>query len=260
MHVTELWRFPVKSLGGERVDEVRVRALGLDGDRRFGIVDDESGLMLTARRVGELLYASAAIDRAGVAITLPDGTSHHSSDRAATDAALSAWLDRPVHLLEAERGVTAEMENPLDFELETDWMRWTSPDGAFHDSGRTRVSLVSTRTLGAWDARRFRTNIVVEGPLVIDDGDGATLDRWEDDLVDERIGLGPDAVLHVRKRIDRCVMVTRPQPGGPDGHAIERDLDVLRTIHRERESCLGIGCLVRAEGVVRVGDEVLARL
>ena len=48
-------------------------------------------------------------------------------------------------------------------------------------------------------------------------------------------------------------MVTRPQPGD-----VERDLDVLRTIHREREGCLAVGATVDAPGTVTVGDEVVA--
>jgi hypothetical protein len=60
-----------------------------------------------------------------------------------------------------------------------------------------------------------------------------------------------DAVVHVESRIPRCVTVTRPQPGG-----IERDLDVLKTINKERESCLAIGGTVKTPGDVRVGDEL----
>ena len=60
--------------------------------------------------------------------------------------------------------------------------------------------------------------------------------------------------LDVGKEIDRCVIVTRPQPGG-----IARDLDVLRTIHRERAGNLGIGALVRTPGRVAVGDALASR-
>ena len=52
-------------------------------------------------------------------------------------------------------------------------------------------------------------------------------------------------------RMERCVMTTRPQPDG-----IDRDLDVLRTIARERDACLAIGALVTEPGTVRVGDEL----
>ena len=115
-------------------------------------------------------------------------------------------------------------------------MSWQGPGDAWHDSTRTRVSLVSTATLGDWDARRFRTNLVVDG-------------SDEDEFVGGTLGIG-GCRLDITKRIDRCVIVTRPQPG------LERDLDVLRTITRERGSTLAIGALVATPGSIRVGDEV----
>jgi len=70
----------------------------------------------------------------------------------------------------------------------------------------------------------------------------------DDGLQAVRIG---DVELRVMKKIDRCVMVTRPQPDG-----IDLDRQVLRTIHRERGGYLAIGALVTRAGVVRVGDTV----
>jgi uncharacterized protein YcbX len=55
----------------------------------------------------------------------------------------------------------------------------------------------------------------------------------------------------VTKPIDRCVTTTRPQPG------IERDLDVLRTINRERAGNLAVGAMVTRPGVIALGDEVV---
>ena len=63
-----------------------------------------------------------------------------------------------------------------------------------------RVSLASTTSIGAWDPRRFRSNVLLDG-------------EGEDALLGEVIRLG-DAVLHISKRVKRCVMTTRPQPGG----------------------------------------------
>ncbi len=60
------------------------------------------------------------------------------------------------------------------------------------------------------------------------------------------------AALDVTKLIDRCVITTRPQPGG-----IERDLDVLRTVNRERAGNLGIGTLVTTPGRIALGDEII---
>jgi MOSC domain-containing protein len=237
MRVLELWRYPVKSLQGERLKSVAVSGDGLEGDRRFALYDLETGLGLTARRVPELLFASARLSEdGGVEITLPDGSLARGDD------ALSAWLGRPVALRGRESDAARRFENPavdLERETEGDWATFEGAPGAFHDSPAARVSLVSTATIGPWDRRRFRSNVLL-------DGDG------EDALVGSRVGLG-DAVIDVGMRIERCVMTVRAQPGG-----IERDVGVLRTIAREREACLAVGGLVTQPGRISVGDAVAA--
>jgi len=232
MEVLELWRYPVKSLQGERVEAVAVASEGLDGDRRFALYDVESGLGLTARRVPELLFASARLREDGaVDITLPNGSVAEDDD------ALSAWLGRRVTLRSVDAGVARRYENVLDYEREpaSEWEEFVGAAGAFHDSPGARVSLVSQATIGSWDRRRFRSNVLLDG-------------EGEDGLVGRRVALG-DAVIDIGMRMERCVMTTRPQPGG-----IERDLQVLRTIARERDACLAVGGVVAQPGVVRVGD------
>jgi uncharacterized protein YcbX len=59
MRVVELWRFPVKSLQGERIEEAELGAEGIEGDRRYAIFDVDIGYGLTARRAPEMLFASA---------------------------------------------------------------------------------------------------------------------------------------------------------------------------------------------------------
>lgn len=228
----ELWRYPVKSLQGERLDAVAVAEDGFEGDRRFALFDLETGFGLTARRVPQLLFASARLTAEGeVEITLPDGSI------AADDRTLSDWLGRRVQLRRADDGGARRYENPLDFEREqtSRWEAFTGAPGPFHDSRRTRVSLVCTETLGSWDRRRFRSNVLLEG-------------QGEADLIGSTVKLG-HATLNVGHHIERCVMVTRPQPEG-----IERDLSVLRTIARERLNRLAVGALVSEPGTVKVGD------
>src|SRR5947199_8278526 len=108
MRVSELWRYPVKSLQGEQVDSVAVTADGLEGDRRFAIYDVQTGFGLTARRVPELLFASARLRHdGGVEITLPDGSP------ARNDTALSEWLGRRVALRAVDAEVPRRYENPV---------------------------------------------------------------------------------------------------------------------------------------------------
>ena len=61
MRVLELWRYPVKSLQGERLEVATVTTAGIEGDRRFALFDIDTGFGLTARRVPELLFAAARL-------------------------------------------------------------------------------------------------------------------------------------------------------------------------------------------------------
>jgi uncharacterized protein len=241
MRVTQIWRYPVKSLQGERLDESGVDAHGLVGDRRWALFDPALGEGLTARRVPELLFASARLVGDEVVIRLPDGS--ESGDA----AGLSAWLGRDVELRSA-----AETRSPLtytcplvvdDDDAESEWMSWEGPLDAFHDSTRAQISLCSEATLAAFapvdELRRFRFNVLLDGA-----------DGEEDGLLGVSAALGT-VDLDVSAQIPRCVMVTRPQPGG-----IERDTTVLKRLNRERDSCLGVGALVANPGRIAVGDEL----
>ena len=233
--VAELWRYPVKSMQGELLSEAHVAPTGIVGDRAWAVVDIDTGLALTGRRAPQLLFAHASMVDDDVRITLPDGSI------AADDAALSEWLDRPVALARATEATSGRFEIGLaedddaDRDPSVEWYEWEGPVGTFHDSKRTQVSIIGAATVGPWDMRRFRPNVVIDG-------------TGEDEWVGSTVRTG-DVTLDVVKQIDRCVMTTRAQPGG-----IDRDVEVLRTIIRERANNLGIGSLVRTPGTVCVGD------
>jgi hypothetical protein len=219
-------------MGGQSISDCEITDVGLAGDRGWGVVDTATGNVLTARREPRLLFATAELTPAGeLLISLPDGT------RVGADGseALSHWLDRPVSL-ERAGDVGGVYEVPLDTEAETDWISWQGPPSAWHDTERARVSLVSTASIGAWDVRRFRANVLLDG-------------GGEDALVGATIRIGT-ATLDVVKMIERCVMVSRAQPG------VEADREVLRAIIRERENCLAVGARVRDPGVIAKGDEI----
>jgi uncharacterized protein YcbX len=237
VRVLELWRYPVKSLQGERLTEAAIDALGIAGDRRWALFDRDTGLGLTARRVPELLFGAARVrDDGAVEVVLPDGTV------TADETVLSDWLGRRVELRAADdRSEAAPTYEAPEDDLvpdPTEWMQWEGAPGPFHDSPRVRLSLVSTGTLGTWDRRRFRANVVLDGS-----GEDAFVGR-EADLGEVRLRFGVP--------IPRCVMTTRPQAGG-----IARDTSVLKTIHREREGYLAVRAAVLADGRVRTGDELV---
>ena len=230
----QIGHVPVKSRRGERVGLATVTDLGIVGDRGWGIFDVDTRTVLTARRTPELLFATATLTGADVSIELPDASTVSSADTDVHER-LSTWLSRPVELRAAgEEGGTYEV--PLDFENDENWVSWQGPGSAWHDSSESRVSLVSRSTMRDWDQQRFRTNLILDG-------------AGEDELVGSSISVG-STELNVMKQIDRCVIVTRPQPG------VDRDLDVLRTINAERATTLAVGALVTTEGMIAEGDEI----
>lgn len=231
MRVAEIWRYPVKSMGGERLEAVEVTPNGIDGDRGWGVFDPATGLVLTARREPSLLFLSAVYRPDGrPAISCDDGTEISDDDE------LSRWIGRPVRLQSAAEG-PGTFENPMSVDhtsgAETDWFQWQSAGRTLHD-GSSTVSFVSRASLGEWDARRFRAN------LVLDDGS-------DEEALTGEIAVGT-AVLAVRRPIDRCVMVTRAQPGLP------RDLTVLKRVIAERNNRLAVGATVATPGRIAVGN------
>src|SRR4051812_37768256 len=108
MHIAEIWRHPVKSLGGERLERVAIDARGIHADRLWAIRDLELGAVTTARRLPMLLGCAARFTAeppadAGpgrvyeVTVTFPGGEELTSGDPAIHDR-LSALCGRRVEL------------------------------------------------------------------------------------------------------------------------------------------------------------------
>src|SRR5581483_4213018 len=62
VRVLEMWRHPVKSFQGQRLEEAEIVADGLADDRAWGVLDTTTGKILTGRREPKLLLASARLD------------------------------------------------------------------------------------------------------------------------------------------------------------------------------------------------------
>ena len=233
--VAALWRYPVKSMRGERLERAAFGARGVPGDRGFAVIDATTGRALSAKSVPVLLQARAVARPGGPVIVLPDGNAY-PVERAAEP--LSAWLGRAVRVEAPPAGRT---------EVEGDGTVFRSPAGTFFD-GAT-VHLVTTAMLAhlssfapdsAFDARRFRPNLVVETK-----GSGPEELSW----IDRTLSAG-DARLAVVRPCARCVVTTHEQEELP------RDREVLRTIARENDNIVGVYVKVLEEGSVSLGDAV----
>jgi uncharacterized protein YcbX len=66
MHVAEIWRYPVKSLKGERLNETEITELGIPGDRQIAVIRTINGRFLTSRSKPKLLGLQGALGADGV--------------------------------------------------------------------------------------------------------------------------------------------------------------------------------------------------
>src|SRR5690242_10796611 len=106
--VAQLWRYPVKSLGGEQIEQVEITAGGPRGDRLWAVRDMERDVTVSARQLPVRLgatarYVAPVASDAGpgnapeLEITFPDGTALSSRDEH-VHAKLSELAQRDVRL------------------------------------------------------------------------------------------------------------------------------------------------------------------
>jgi MOSC domain-containing protein len=215
--VSALWRYPVKSMLGERCQHLDIGAHGAVGDRLYAVRDAEGKLgsgknSRRHRRLEGLLGFTAAYKGEVPTITFPDGRDLLASD-AAIHTALSAVLRAPVTL-------AREGEVP------------------HHDAEPIHlVTTGSLERLGA-DARRFRPNLVIDTPE-----DEAA---WEGRIV--RVG---EATLKVAYRTERCVMITMAQSELRDEPQLLRRLSIDGA-----EPLFGVYAEVLSSGRIKLGDRV----
>jgi uncharacterized protein YcbX len=251
MKVSGLWRYPVKSMVGERQGGLEFSERGVDGDRRFGVLDLASGTIVSAKSDARLLQARAMLAGVTLTLRLPTGETALGTGPA-VDMALSDWLGRPVRLVEVAPSGRGTFEMPADFEDDqSKRVRWEGPSGSFVDDGPVHIlttssirALASERPDLQWDIARFRPNILIEA-----EGDSPV----EQDWIGRRLALGV-VELQVAKPCKRCVMTTRLQPGG-----IERQLDILHHINASHGSNLGVLAWVTRGGRVELGQTVLTQ-
>jgi len=224
--VTGLWRYPVKSMAAEAVDEVQAGWHGLDGDRRWAFVRagsashsfpwhtirEDPQLVLYRPRLTE----PGRADHSGVQVNCPDDLTYDIED-----PELAARMGSGVRLIRLATGTFDVMP----------------------------ISLISTSTVAAVcrnaevpaDAQRFRPN------LLVDTGDAPPF--VEESWVGCEVRIG-NVVLRVDQPDDRCTIVNVDPASGVI------TADVLKTVGRLNNARAGVYGSVVEPGRLRSGGVV----
>lgn len=259
MKVTQLFRYPVKSLPGIPVDEIHFDDFGPRGDRRWMIVDAASGRFVTQRLYPQLALVGIAESVGRVSIHLPEGGTF-TLEAGAETRSVTVWKDS-VQARLALGDVSTRLSAWLGAEVVLVYMpedSFRQIDPAYVDE-RRRVSFAdgypllvtseaSLRQVSEWvgrplSMRRFRPGIVIDGtqPFAEDNWSSIRVNGLEIALV---------------KPCSRCVMTTVD----PDIGKKDIDGEPLKTLKLHRSSAdgalFGQNGLHRGLGTVRVGDIV----
>jgi uncharacterized protein len=262
--VAEIWRYPFKSMSGERLERAELGTNGIVGDRGWALRDERAGEIRGAKKIPALMqcraeYMSEPTTNGkipDVMITLPEGRQVKGSDPRAA-AMLSEFLGREVTLWplqppgDREHYRHGKPDNPdmmvelreifgrtpdeplpdLQPFVKIGLIEFTSPPGTYFDAFPLHlVTTASLKHLGglnpraSFDVRRFRPNILIEV-----EGGGLVESKWSG----KRLTIG-QAGIDVVGPCPRCVMTTLPQSD------LAKDPSVLRTIVKDAAQNVGV--------------------
>jgi uncharacterized protein len=226
--VTSIYRFPVKSMGGERLPSAPVTLQGIAGDRMHAFVQAGSPSpfpWLTGREVGSMLfYQPFTEDREGrpqIMVRTPAGEGLPIGSHELREA-LEKEHGSPIFLLPNYRGSFDVAPMTL--------MSLATVEGIARASGT------------AADPLRFRMNLYVDT--------GSETPFAEDAWVGRVVKVGSEVRIGITERDRRCVMTTLHQPSS------EGSPRVLKAIGELNDAFAGIYGAVLTAGTVNEGDPV----
>jgi uncharacterized protein len=254
--VESLWRYPVKSMHGEALEQVFFGFSGVYGDR-LCVFHDTQGRAgfpwLTGRELRDMILFTPRFRDAANSYMPPNLEA--AQNLAPGVAPMYASADDLVIDVNTPSGTTFAVDDPaLAQLLATQLGRSSAPQLRRSDKGfadcrpLSLFSLQTARQLGSEvgfevDPRRFRANVYLD----LGDAEGFA----EDALVGQRLQLGEQVVISVLERDPRCAMVTL------DPDTAESNPKILRQIAQGHETSAGVYGAVLSEGIVRSGDRVI---
>jgi uncharacterized protein len=250
--VAELWRYPVKSMRGERLSDVTLTECGVMADRLYAMRELKYGSIMSARIWAGMLQLRAVCEReragdapARVRIELPDGTAIHAEDQN-VDQTLSALFQHPVRL-ERPRGdvplTMAEIDEITKGHALLP-LRDLYDEDVLHVLASGTLEHLRRLCPSDLDPRRFRPNLYVNTGA---ETGGFVEDQW----LGGELEVGDDRVRIVGMRPAlRCAMTIHPQD------ELRADPAILRTAAQHHGAYVGLFATVGAPGRIRVGDAV----
>jgi len=253
--VESLWRYPVKSMRGEELDEMFAGYAGVYGDRLFAFRSSASPKgfpYLTGREQREMLRYRPRFrqpDKAAQPINLSEAESMAPGVNPVSADPAELMVD-----VETPAGESVAIDDPALIDMlragidEKHQLTLLRSDRAMTDCRPLSLFAVqSARKLGeetgtTVDKRRFRANVYLDLPS----SEGFA----EDELVGRSVRIGPKVVISILERDPRCMMITLDPETGAIAPAL------LKKVAQAHDGMAGVYGAVLVEGTLRKGDPV----
>jgi len=254
--VESLWRYPVKSMRGEELQEAYAGFAGIYGDRLYAFRSSAAPTAFpwfTARENEAMLLCQPRYRERERAMK-----PGNLADAEAIGSGLTPVYEELSQLIvdvETPTGERLAVDDPRLISILREGVREAleltllRSHRAMTDCRPVSIfSLQTARQLGKElgvevDRRRFRANIYVD----LDSGRGFD----EDKLVGHTLLIGGRATIAVLKRDSRCKISTL------DPDTAQANPEVMRQLARDHEGQAGIYAALLVEGMIRQGDEVV---
>ena len=251
--VESLWRYPVKSMRGEELEEAFAGYSGIYGDRVFAFrssANHKGFPYFTARDQRRLLQYRPRFrypDKAAGPINLIEAVSRNANPLFADLAELVVDVETP-------DGKMIAIDDPALIEIlradvdQKHQVTLMQSQRAITDCRPVSIfSLESAQqlteeTATPVDKRRFRANVYVN----LTSGKGFA----ENELVGRSVRVGSKAIITVLERDSRCMIITLDPDTGEQTPAI------LKKVAQAHEGMAGVYGAVLVEGMLHKGDQV----
>jgi MOSC domain-containing protein len=253
--VESLWRYPVKSMRGEELDELFAGFAGVYGDRLFAFessANTKGFPFFTGRDQRQMIRYRARFrnpEKAARPVNLSEAEKLSPNINPISAGASELMID-----VETPNGKTFAIDDPALIDHlreridEKHTLTLLRSDKAMTDCRPVSIfSLQTAKQLGQEtgvevDKRRFRANVYLD--LTSSEGFA------EDAFVSRSLRIGSKAIVAVLQRDGRCMMVTL------DPDTAEKTPAVLKAVAQAHEGMAGVYGAVLAEGMIRKGDPV----
>jgi len=259
LKLTNIYIYPIKSLGGIEVRESKAQERGLQYDRRWMLVDS-SGVFMSQRKVSKMALLKTSIVDDMIHVHAPDGSQLDIPLEGSNDKLIqvTVWDD---HCQGYEVGdeYNQWFSNQLDTDCRLVYMgeqkRFANPKSvrknervSYADGyqylvvGQSSLDDLNTKLQDPVSMNRFRPNLVFSGGIPFEE------DHWGDFSVG-------DVDFYSIKPCARCMVVTIDQQTGLSGKEPIKTMATFR--QRDHKIYFGLNACVKNGGVISAGDTVI---